>query len=253
MMMTKGRYDVRLAKTEVEIKEAQSLRQLCFQAKSGTDAADADYFDARFHHVLIRDCRTDRLVCTYRFSQLKSGQDISESYSAQYYDLSRLKAFAGPMVELGRFCIHPQITDPDIVRIAWAAMTQYVDANGIDMLFGCTSFSGTDPQAYLDSFTVLRDRHLAPSQWKPNSISDEIFHFNSILKSTIDVKKAMTRMPTILRSYLAMGGWVSDHAVVDRHLNTLHVFTGLEVRAIPEPRKRLLRAVAGKTIRQNRD
>ena len=43
---------------------------------------------------------------------------------------------------------------------------------------------------------------------------------------------------------LAMGGWVSDHAVIDRQMNTLHVFTGLEISAIPAARKRLLRAVA---------
>jgi putative hemolysin len=50
-------------------------------------------------------------------------------------------------------------------------------------------------------------------------------------------------MPPLLRSYLAMGGWVSDHAVVDRDLGTLHVFTGLEIGAIPAARARQLRAV----------
>ena len=52
-------------------------------------------------------------------------------------------------------------------------------------------------------------------------------------------------MPPLLRSYPAMGGWVSDHAVVDRDLNTLHVFTGLEIAAIPPARVKALRAVAG--------
>ena len=52
-------------------------------------------------------------------------------------------------------------------------------------------------------------------------------------------------MPPLLRSYLAMGGWVSDHAVVDAHLGTLHVFTGLEINVIPPARKKLLRAIAG--------
>jgi len=42
-----------------------------------------------------------------------------------------------------------------------------------------------------------------------------------------------------------MGGWVSDHAVIDPRMNTIHVFTGVEVRKIPEARKRLLRAVVG--------
>ena len=55
----------------------------------------------------------------------------------------------------------------------------------------------------------------------------------------------MLGMPPLLRSYLVMGGWVSDHAVVDNDLNTLHVFTGLEISAIPPGRARLLRAAAG--------
>ena len=44
-------------------------------------------------------------------------------------------------------------------------------------------------------------------------------------------------------TYLAMGGWVSDHAVVDRDLHTLHVFTGVEIARIPAARARLLRAL----------
>jgi putative hemolysin len=59
------------------------------------------------------------------------------------------------------------------------------------------------------------------------------------------VRKAMPRLPPLLRTYLMMGGWVSDHAVVDSQMNTLHVFTGVEIARIPPARKRLLRAVAG--------
>jgi L-ornithine Nalpha-acyltransferase len=51
-------------------------------------------------------------------------------------------------------------------------------------------------------------------------------------------------MPPLLRSYLMMGGWVSDHAVIDRQMGTHHVFTGLQIAAIPAGRARLLRALA---------
>ena len=47
-----------------------------------------------------------------------------------------------------------------------------------------------------------------------------------------------------LRTYLSMGGWVSDHAVIDASLNTLLVFTALEINAIPPARARLLRNLA---------
>ncbi|MEL6426276.1 MAG: ornithine-acyl-ACP acyltransferase, partial [Pseudomonadota bacterium] len=59
-----------------------------------------------------------------------------------------------------------------------------------------------------------------------------------------DLKQANKGMPPLLRSYLVMGGWVSDHAVVDNDLNTLHVFTGLEIKGIPPGRARLLRMSA---------
>jgi putative hemolysin len=51
-------------------------------------------------------------------------------------------------------------------------------------------------------------------------------------------------MPPLLRSYLMMGGWVSDHAVIDAELDTLHVFTGVEIARVPEARARLLRRAA---------
>jgi putative hemolysin len=72
-----------------------------------------------------------------------------------------------------------------------------------------------------------------------------VFKYAARLRRKPDAKKAMLRMPPLLRTYLMMGGWVSDHAVVDKHMNTLHVFTGLEIGAIPPARKRLLRAVSG--------
>lgn len=56
---------------------------------------------------------------------------------------------------------------------------------------------------------------------------------------------ARAQMPPLLRSYLAMGGWVSDHAVVDAELGTLHIFTALEVDRVPPARARSLRQIAG--------
>jgi putative hemolysin len=59
-----------------------------------------------------------------------------------------------------------------------------------------------------------------------------------------DRKTALLGVPPLLRTYLGMGGWVSDHAVIDRALDTLHVFTGVEIARIPPARARALRAIA---------
>lgn len=245
-MLSKGRYRTRTAESAADIEAAQRLRQLAFKGDEATGALDQDRFDDICTHILVEDTADNRLICSFRMLHLDGGDEIERSYSAQFYELSALRAFPGRMVEMGRFCIHPEARDPDILRVAWAAMTRYVDENEVELLFGCSSFKGIDADTYLDAFAMLKDRHLAPRRWLPRVKAPSVFRFAQALRlRKPDAKQAMLRMPPLLRTYLVMGGWVSDHAVVDRQMNTLHVFTGLEINAIPPARKRLLRAVAG--------
>ena len=235
----RGRYAASAATGPEPVAQAQALRALCF----GKDS-DVDDFDALCTHILIHAVDTGQLVACFRMLPL-TGPEISRSYSAQYYELSGLASFEGKMVEMGRFCVHPDCHDPDVLRVAWGAMTAYVDREGVEMLFGCSSFAGTETAEYLDAFAMLKARHLAPKRWLPQIKAPDVFRFAAKLRRKPDLKKAMLRMPPLLKTYLLMGGWVSDHAVVDRQMNTLHVFTGVEIGAIPPARKKLLRAVAG--------
>jgi len=245
MALNKGRYVVRIAQDATDIRACQRLRALTFLKSSDPDRIDQDDFDASCTHFMVQDQPSGDLVCCFRLLHLTGGTEINRSYSAQFYELSALSAFEGPMIELGRFCIHPDKRDPDILRVAWGAMTRYVDQHGVEMMFGCSSFQGIDAESYLDSFAMLAARHIAPRRWLPRIKAPSVFRFaHKLGRRRPDAKLAMLRMPPLLRTYLLMGGWVSDHAVVDRHLDTLHVFTGLEIAAIPDARKRLLRAVA---------
>ena len=245
----RGRHRVRMAANAQDIVAAQRLRFRTLiegrDAADRPDGLDADAFDAICEHVLVEEIKTGKLVCCFRFLPL-TGSEISRSYSAQYYDLSALEAYEGRMVEMGRFCIDPEHLDADILRIAWSAMTAYVDENNVDLLFGCSSFEGTLADAYMDAFALLKERHLAPKRWLPRPKAPKIFNFAKKLGlRKPNLKAAMMGMPPLLRTYLVMGGWVSDHAVVDNDLNTLHVFTGLEVKRVPKGRARLLRGSAG--------
>lgn len=235
----RGRYEVRLAEHPDDIRAAQTLRASAFGLQS---ALDIDGHDASKSHILVREKDSGRLVCCCRIGVIE-GAEIADSYAAQFYGLSRLFPFDGKMMELGRFCVHRDVCDPDVVRIAWAALTQFVDGQGIKLLFGCSSFAGLDAALYRDAFAQLQARHLAPEKWKPEQVATDIIRFADHASGRPDDKRAMQQMPPLLRTYLLMGGWVSDHAVVDRQLNTLHVFTGLEIDAIPENRKRLLRGL----------
>ncbi len=242
-MLKQGRFTVRIAQSAADVLSAQHLRSLAFF--DDADGVDVDSFDEICTHILIEEISTGILVGCFRILPLSSGADIEQSYSAQFYGLSALHAFPGKMAEMGRFCMHPAWHDPDILRIAWGAMTAYVDDNAIDFLFGCSSFAGADSADHVDSLALLRDRHLAPKCWWPQVKAPKVFRFAACPQHKPDVKRAQLRMPPLLRSYLLMGGWVSDHAVIDEKMNTIHVFTGLDIKSIPPARQRILRALAG--------
>lgn len=241
-LLHKGHVRARATTAPADISAAQALRMQCF----GCD--DRDALDAVCTHILIEDAASGALLCCYRMLAL-TGREVAQSYSAQFYDLSALEDFDGPMVELGRFCIDPaQSGNPDVLRAAWGAMTAFVDARGVALLFGCSSYAGTDASLYRASFAMLGARHIAPKRWLPQIKAPKTHSFATCdpqMRTVPDLKAALRATPPLLRTYLAMGGWVSDHAVVDEQMNTLHVFTGVEIASIPEARKRLLRAVAG--------
>jgi L-ornithine Nalpha-acyltransferase len=233
-----GRYLVREAETPSDLARVRALRALCF---GNAHLHEADPFDTAARQFLIEPREGTEPVCSFRLTAFDAS-NLHRSYSAQSYDLAALDRFPGAMLELGRFCVHPDWHDPDILRLAWGRLAREVDALKAELLFGCSSFTGIAAETYRNAFALLNARHLAPEAWRPGVKAPEVVRFAALPPS--DPRAGLQALPPLLRSYLAMGGWVSDHAVVDRAMNTLHVFTGLEIAAIPAGRKRLLRGLA---------
>ncbi|WP_245813623.1 GNAT family N-acetyltransferase [Boseongicola aestuarii] len=235
------RYKVRFVDSEDDFEAALALRGRVFRG----GGSDRDAFDVLCRHMVIVRLADGEVVATFRLLSLGSGAEIARSYAAQSYDLAALQAYPFAMMELGRFCISPDVSDPDILRAAWGGMARLVDEDDVQMLFGCASFSGTEPAQYFDALALLRAQFLAPVDWAPGRRAPDIVRFDRDVPDGLDRVRALKVMPPLLRSYLTMGGWVSDHAVVDPDLGTMHVFTGLEIAAIPEARARAIRAAAG--------
>lgn len=251
-MFGTGRYQTRTAETPDDVTACQRLRYRSFIAgrgvtlPPGSAPLDRDEFDAHCDHLMVEESRSGDLVCCFRMMPMSDGSQIGRSYAAQHYDLDNLAGFPHRMVEMGRFCIVPGRRDPEILRVAWGAMSRFVDEQKVELLFGCSSFHGVDAEAYADAFALLKDRHIAPKRWLPRVKAPRVFRYASALGlRKPDLKLALRRMPPLLRTYLQMGGWVSDHAVVDEDLNTLHVFTGVEISRVPPARARLMRRAAG--------
>lgn len=211
---------------------ALSLRAAAFR----NGESDTDRFDALCLHGCVTK-RTDTALVAFRARLIEDTGALADSYTGQSYDLSPLHGMPGPYLELGRFCQSSGQPDVTALRLAWAALGVLVDRHDIRMMIGCSSFSGADPETHRAELAFLRAHHLGPKALRPNRASADAIDLP-------DGPASPTGLPQLLRSYLAMGGWVSDHAVIDRELDRLHVFTGLPVDAIPAPRKARLRALA---------
>ncbi len=222
------KYQISLSNHPEDIAQAQRFRGKIFR----NGQIDRDALDHLAIHGIVRN-QYGHIVCVFRMLSVE-GDGLDQCYSAQFYDLRKIKTKGIKSLELGRFCVHPDYNDPNILRLAWAELTKFVLNQKIDLLFGCSSFRGADTLNHLDALNLLKEKHLAPRNWMPLVKSPDVFRFANFLKSTpLNLEAAQKSMPPLLRAYLSMGGWVSDHAVIDSDLDTVHVFTGIEVQNIP--------------------
>ncbi|MFN3952931.1 MAG: GNAT family N-acyltransferase [Pararhodobacter sp.] len=230
---------VRPARTE-ELPSLRALRGLAFRGGGG----DGDAFDADCLHLWIgRDGEGPR--ATIRVHHHPAGV-LHEGYSAQYFDLGPLAGAPGPVLELGRLCAHPDHPQADLMRLIWAGVTRLVEGTGAARLIGCSSLQGTDPGRYSTALAALAARHLGPDAHRPRPRPRpvETFAFGG-LRAIRAAPGDLAVLPPLLRAYLAMGGWVGDHLVIDRDLGTCIVFTCVEIASMPDSRKRVFRALAG--------
>jgi len=237
--MRLGQFQLVAATTERDIADAQAFRA----ARFGLSVAqDRDDWDQKSVHILIRNRTTGALACCYRLSFFENGE-LSQSYSAQFYGLNGLRHFRGAQMELGRFCLCPKAHDPDVLRLAWAALAHFVDTGRVTLLFGCSSFPGTNAEPFADALAYLSEAAAAPASHAPERRAPEVVPLGRYRATNWDKRRALQQMPPLLRSYVNMRGWVSDHAVIDRSMGTLHVFTGVETASIPEQRQQTLRGL----------
>ena len=234
------RLSLHWAENEDDLRQVQELRFRLFGLRD-ENGLDEDAFDETFDHLMVRSPE-GRLMGCCRLSVFR-GDEILGGYTAQYYDLKNIAAAGMTALELGRVCTVAGGQSPEVLRLIFGAVGRVVLDEGAGLLFGCSSFAGTDPEPLQPAFGWLAAGHLAPDDWRPGTKAP------SVVKLRPDLYPAVPRatppgIPPILRYYLMMGGRISDHAVVDRHMNTTHVFTGVMVHDIPAARRRVLTNLA---------
>lgn len=236
----RGGMQARLAEGSADMARVMAFRRAAFPRSHG---AEEDAQDALSAHVLVEG--NAGLLAYFRVMLFGWGAGLAQGYAARFYDMAPLAGYARPIAEMGRFCLAPGGVHPDVLRLAWGAMTRLVDGGQAGLIVGCTSFRGADWSRHQQGLALLAEGYIGPAEHLPGRKAPEVVEFPALAGPVTDRRTAIAALPPLLRTYLGMGGWVSDHAVVDRELDTLHVFTCVEVDRVPTARAASLRYVAG--------
>lgn len=237
----KGKLIARLARGEADRGRVLAFRRAAFPRRSGPEE---DRQDELSTHVIVEG--PEGMLGYFRVMLFGWGAGLAQGYAARFYDVGPLSGYARPIAEMGRFCVAPGGVHPDVLRLAWGAMTRIVDEGQAGLLVGCSSFRGAGWEAHRAGLALLAAEFVGPVEHLPGRKAEvERVDYPRLAGPVTDRRTALAGLPPLLRTYLGMGGWVSDHAVADRELDTLHVFTCVEVDRVPPARAASLRAVAG--------
>jgi putative hemolysin len=236
--------EVRLAANAAEVAAAQALRYRVFyeemSARPTPEMAaagrDFDGFDAYCDHLLVLDRQLgdgpEAVVGTYRLLRRSVAERHGGFYSETEFDVSRLKAMPGELLELGRSCVDARYRTRATMQRLWSGIAVYVFAHDVRVMFGCASLPGTDPQAVAGALAYLHHRHLAPVELRPRALPGRYVDMNlraSDAVSEDDAARALGEravlagLPPLIKGYLRLGGHVGDGAVIDEQFNTIDV------------------------------
>jgi putative hemolysin len=225
--------EVRLANSHAEIEAAQRLRYRVFYEEMGAQPTpemaaskrDFDAFDDFCDHLLVINNRAEHdlgVVGTYRLHRRETPK-FQGFYSSAEYDVAKINALSGNVLELGRSCVDAEWRTKMTMQLLWRGIAGYVFAHKIDLMFGCASLPGTDPTALALPLSYLYHNHLAPAAICPRALDSRYTPMNLMPADQIDVRRALVALPPLIKGYLRLGGFVGDGAVIDPQFNTTDV------------------------------
>jgi len=236
-----GALEVRLAQTSEEVEAAQRLRyRVFYEEMSATpspetraERRDFDKYDAFCDHVLVIDREsTDEngkpaVVGTYRLLRGEVAAMHGGYYTSTEYDLSTMQHANPPgtrFLELGRSCVLKAYRSKGTtMQLLWKGIIAYDLHYSIDIMFGCGSFPGNDPDALALQLSYLHHFHRAPEGHRVRARPELYVEMNRMPKELIEPRQAIKSLPTLIKGYVRAGTFIGDGAVIDRQFGTTDV------------------------------
>jgi putative hemolysin len=236
---------IRLAAGDPDFVEAsQALRYRVFYEemtakptpRMATLRRDFDEFDDVADHLLVvdrdRGDGPESVVGTYRLIRRVAAERVGRFYTVDEYDISKLIALPGEILELGRSCVDEAYRTRQVMELLWRGIAAYVFTYDIKIMFGCASFPGTDPEAHAVPLSYLYQNHLTPEDRRPVALPERYVTMNRLSADAFQPRRALAAVPPLIKGYLRLGASVSQEAVVDRAFRTTDVLVILPVKQI---------------------
>jgi putative hemolysin len=244
-----GSLEVRLATRAADIRRAQRLRYRVFYEELSAVAdrktmfarRDIDIFDSLCDHLLVHDhsiqsqvSRKPLVVGTYRLLRQEVAARRGGFYSAGEFDIEPLLARhrGARFLELGRSCVLAPYRTKRTVELLWQGIWAYVQRHQCDVLIGCASLQGTDPDQLALPLSFLHHYAPADPSWQVQALPHRHVAMNRLPKAMVDTKLALKALPPLLKGYLRVGARVAEGAVIDHQFGTTDVLVILPVVAI---------------------
>ena len=241
-----GDFEVRLAQTVAEIEAAQALRYRVFYEEMSAQPSaemkaigrDFDPFDEVCDHLLVLDRRRgegpEGIVGTYRLIRRPAAAKMGRFYSSAEYDIQKMIDYPGEVLELGRSCIARDARNTATMQMLWRGIALYAYHYNIQVMFGCASIPGTDPTQHAQALSYLYHHHLAPPEIRVRAQPHRYVNMDMLEPGGYDPRKAMARVPPLIKGYLRLGGFVGDGAVIDHEFNSTDVFITVKTELVTE-------------------
>ena len=244
--LVSGSLEVKIATTEEDIHAAKRLRYQVFYEEMGAIASpaarvsrlDEDPFDDVADHLLVLDHTRGKgpeaVVGTYRLIRRAGADAAGGFYTADEFDIAKLEAQPGEILELGRSCTADGYRTRPTMQLLWKGIAAYVFQNDIAVMFGCASLPGNDADALRTQLAYLHHNHLAPERIRASALPERYTEMNLVPAEEIDVRRVAAALPPLIKGYLRLGGYVGHGAVVDHQFNTTDVCVIVETSNVSD-------------------
>ena len=218
-----------------ELRETQKLRYdflvRGFDPSLPEGGIDDDGFDEYTDSLIVVEKITGKIVGTYRLATAKSmkGRPFK---AEEEFDLTSLKADPDGIVELGRAVVHPECKDPRVIGMLWKGLFDYAKSEHVRYFIGTCSLHGTDPSVYDKCWGYLRE-HVLNKKFNIRAAKNA---FEYPVIDGLSMNEA--EIPSLLKSYLLIGGTVSLNGYIDSVFNSTDVLVIADTWNLDERRMR---------------